>query len=68
MMNTVPQLLEELKMSGALSCYQALSQRIQDHEQLLIRVLETELQYRRERAMKRRLSQAKFPVEKEWVE
>ena len=26
------------------------------------------MQYRRERALKRRLSQAKFPVEKEWVE
>jgi hypothetical protein len=67
-MNTVPQLLEALKMSGALSCYQSLSQRIQDREQLLIRLLETEVQCRSERALRRRLSQAKFPVEKEWVE
>jgi DNA replication protein DnaC len=67
-MNKVPQLFEELKMNGALSCYQSFSQSIQDREQLLIRLLEVEVQYRRERAMKRRLSQAKFPVEKEWVE
>ena len=67
-MNTVPQLLDALKMRGALSCYDQLRQSIQDREQLLIRVLETEVQYRRERAMKRRLSQAKFPVDKEWVE
>jgi DNA replication protein DnaC len=67
-MSKVLQLLEELKMRGAVTCYDQLSHTIQEREQLLIRLLETEVQYRRERAMKRRLSQAKFPVEKEWVE
>ena len=67
-MSNVLELFEELKMNGALSCYEQLSQSLKDREQLLIRLLETEIQYRHERAMKRRLSQAKFPVEKEWVE
>ncbi len=67
-MNTMPKLFEELKMLGALSCYHKFSHSMKDHEQLMIRLLESELQYRRERAMKRRLAQAKFPVEKEWVE
>ena len=67
-MNTVPKLFEELNMLGALSCYQTFSHSIKDHEQLMIRLLESEVQYRHERAMKRRLTQAKFPIEKEWVE
>jgi DNA replication protein DnaC len=67
-MSTMPQVFEELKMSGALSCYQTFSQSIKDREQLVMRLLEAEVQYRRERALKRRLSQAKFPIEKEWVE
>lgn len=67
MRNVLP-LFEALRMNGAVSCYDQFSQSIPDGEQLLIRLLETEVQYRRERAMKRRLSQAKFPVEKEWVE
>jgi len=67
-MNPVPKLLEELKMTGALSCYQTVSQSRGNREQWLIRFLETEGQYRRDRAKKRRLSQAKFPVDKEWSE
>ncbi len=66
-MSTLPELFEELKMHAALSCYDQLRHSLKDREQVLIRVLETEVQYRRERALKRRLSQAKFPVEKEWV-
>lgn len=67
-MSRVLQLFEELKMHAALSCYEEFTQRIHDREQLLVRLLETEVQHRRDRAMKRRLGQAKFPVEKEWVE
>ena len=67
-MPRVLQLFEALKMNGALSCYEELSHRIKDREQLLIRLLDIEVQSRRERALKRRLGQAKFPVEKEWVE
>lgn len=67
-MSKVLQLFEELKMPAALSCYHTFNQSIEDREQLLLRLLEAEVQQRRERALKRRLSQAKFPVEKEWVE
>ena len=67
-MSRVLQLFEELKMTGALSRYEELSQSMKDREQFLLRLLDTEVQYRRERALKRRLGQAKFPVEKEWVE
>jgi DNA replication protein DnaC len=67
-MNKVLQLFEELKMNAALSCYPKYRHRIKDPEQLLLRLLEAEVQCRRERAVKRRLSQAKFPVAKEWVE
>lgn len=61
-------LLEELKMQGALSCFNKMSHTLSDKEQLIIQLLEAELRHRKERAMKRRLRQAKFPVEKEWVE
>ncbi len=37
-MSKVPQLLEELKMSAALACYQKFSQSMTDREQLLLRV------------------------------
>lgn len=61
-------LLEELKMQGAISCFNKMSQTILDKEQLMIQLLEAELGHRKDCAMKRRLRQAKFPVEKEWVE
>jgi len=61
-------LLEELKMQGAISCFNKMSQTISDKEQLMIQLLEAELGHRKDCAMKRRLRQAKFPVEKEWVE
>jgi DNA replication protein DnaC len=61
-------LLEELKMQGAISCFNKMSQTILDKEQLMIHLLEAELGHRKDCAMKRRLRQAKFPVEKEWVE
>ena len=61
-------LLLELNMHGAIAAYEKLNQPATDKELLMIRLLEAELQHRKNKAMKRRLQQAKFPVEKEWVE
>ncbi len=61
-------LLEQLKMHGALACCDQLMQAIEDKEQFVIQLLQAELEHRKDRAVARRLMQAKFPVEKEWVE
>jgi DNA replication protein DnaC len=58
-------LLEELKMHGALSLMKKIDVSKKDH---FIELLEAELLFRKDKALKRRLSQAKFPVTKEWVE
>lgn len=55
-------------MYGALSHYKKVNQSILDKEQLLIQILEAEILHKKERTMKWRMSQARFPVEKEWVE
>lgn len=64
----IENLLAELKMKGALASYETLCESISDQQQLITQLLLTEIEYRKQRAMKRRLSYAKFPVEKEWVE
>jgi len=61
-------LLEALKLNGALACYHKFNKTVTDKEQLMIQLFEAELRYKTERAMKRRMNLAKFPVEKEWVE
>jgi len=61
------QLLESLKMSGALEALPDLIH-IKDKEQFLIGLLQAEKNIREQRANKRRLSRAKFPTEKEWVD
>jgi len=66
--NMLMKLLVELKMHGALSCLDKLSHAITDKEQFIVQLLEAELRYKKERSMKRRMGQAKFPVEKEWIE
>lgn len=66
--NVLRKLLEELKMPGALSCLGKLSQTITDKDQFVIQLLEAELRYKKDRSMKRRMGQAKFPIEKEWIE
>lgn len=58
-------LLEELKMHGALSLIKKIDVSKKEH---FIELLEAELLFRKDKALKRRLSQAKFPVTKEWVE
>ena len=55
-------------MQGAIACFNKLSQTVKDKELLIIQSLEAEIRHRREKSTKRRLSQAKFTVEKEWVE
>ncbi|WP_435548305.1 IS21-like element helper ATPase IstB [Desulfobacterium sp. N47] len=61
-------LLLELNMQGAVAAYEKLNQTTTDKELLMIQLLEAELQHRKDKSMKRRLQQARFPVEKEWVE
>lgn len=58
-------LLTNLKMMGALEALED-SDAIKDREQFLIALLQAELEKREERSNKRRLSQAKFPTDKEW--
>jgi DNA replication protein DnaC len=60
-------LLTNLKMPGALEALESLNE-IKDRDQYLLGVLQSELLYRENRSNKRRLSQAKFPMEKEWSE
>ena len=64
----LPTLFEALKMPGALACYQKLQLTRADPYQMCLQALEAEVRTRRDRAMTRRLRQAKFPMAKEWVE
>ncbi len=61
-------LFEALKMPGALACYRKLQPTHADPYQMCLQALEAEVRTRRDRAMTRRLRQAKFPMAKEWVE
>lgn len=60
-------LLERLKMRGAIAALPSLEQ-VKDKNQFLIGLLQSEVIHRENQAAKRRLSQAKFPVEKEWCD
>ena len=61
----IKELLGKLRMRGALAALPDLLE-IQDKNQFLVGLLQAERNYRDNQASKRRLSQAKFPVEKEW--
>ena len=61
----IEDLLKKLKMRGALSALQSLED-IRDKDQFMIGLLQAEAIHRENQAAKRRLSQAKFPIEKEW--
>ena len=63
----IKKLLEALKMNGALEALASLDE-ITNRDQYLIGLLKSEIMHRENRASKRRLSQAKFPTEKEWSE
>lgn len=61
----IEDLLTKLKMRGALSALPSLEE-IRDKNQYIIGLLQAEAIHRENQAAKRRLSQAKFPIEKEW--
>lgn len=61
------ELLQKLKMQGAVAVFPGLED-TKEGSQLLIGLLQAEVAYRENRASKRRLSQAKFPIEKEWTD
>ncbi len=61
----IKDLLSSLKMSGALEVIDHLCD-LKERDQFLIALLKAEVEHREQRANKRRLSQAKFPTEKEW--
>jgi len=63
----IEDLLEKLKMRGALAALPSLEE-VKDKDQFLIGLLQAEKIHRENQAAKRRLSQAKFPVEKEWCD
>ena len=61
----IKNLLESLKMKGALEILDRL-ERIADRDPFVIGLLQAEYDEREMRANKRRLNNAKFPVDKEW--
>ena len=63
----IQDLLIKLKMQGALEALPSLKE-IKNKDQYLIGLLQSEMIHRENQASKRRLSQAKFPIEKEWSE
>jgi DNA replication protein DnaC len=62
------ELLTELKMKGALGSLEKLQANITDRDEFAKQILLSELEFKNDRALKRRLSQAKFPFVKEWSE
>lgn len=61
-------LLKELKMNGALESLQKLQSTITDRDEFVKQILLSEVESKQGRALKRRLSKAKFPFVKEWAE
>ncbi len=58
--------LSQLKMMGALSFYQNLKNDKLNKEQLITSMLKSEIDWKSENRMKRRLKIATFPFEREW--
>tara|TARA_Y100000031_G_C8122639_1_gene338968 strand:+ start:46 stop:777 length:732 start_codon:yes stop_codon:yes gene_type:complete len=61
----IKDLLTSLKMFGAIEILESLVE-IKDREAFVVQLLQSEIHHREKRAAKRRLSSAKFPVDKEW--
>lgn len=61
-------LLSELKMKGALGDIEKLQATINDRDEFAKQLLLSELEFKQNRALKRRFSQARFPFVKEWSE
>jgi len=62
------ELLSKLKMEGALQSLQSVNKSSTSKESFTIGLLQAEVEHREHRLGKRRLSQAKFPTEKEWFD
>ncbi len=62
------ELLSKLKMNGALGSLDKLQKTVTDRDEFIRQLLLAEIGFKQDRATKRRLSQAKFPFEKEWAE
>ena len=62
------EVLTELKMYGAIEVLEKLDATIDDKEQFAISILQAEREYKKAKAIKRKLSQAKFTKIKEWQE
>ena len=58
--------LTQLKMIGALNFYQSMKDDNLSKEQLLTSILKSEVEWKSNNRMKRRLKTAKFPFEREW--
>lgn len=63
----IKNLLESLKMKGALEALDRLAETT-DRDSFVIALLQAECKDREMRANKRRLANAKFPVDKEWAD
>ena len=63
----IKELLTTLKLTGALEALADLSH-IQEKESFLIGLLQAEKNAREQKASRRRLSQARFPIDKEWAD
>lgn len=61
----IKELLSSLRMTGALEVVDHLDD-LKERDQFLVALLKAEIEHREQGANKRRLSQAKFPTEKEW--
>lgn len=61
----IKELLTSLKMKGALEAIDQLDS-LKERDPFLTALLKAEIDHKEQRANKRRLSQAKFPTEKEW--
>lgn len=62
----IKNLLEQLKMKGALATFTEMKEC--NTEQHLLTLLASEIEYRKNQAAKRQLFHAKFPIEKEWCD
>lgn len=61
----IKDLLTSLKMPGALEALKHIDH-LKERDPFLIALLKAEIEHKEQRSNKRRLSQAKFPTEKEW--
>ena len=61
----IKELLTSLRMTGSLEILNHIDH-LKERNQFLIALLKAEVEHRELRSNKRRLSQAKFPTEKEW--